>query len=1015
MTIDPKVSEVKSRRILVAGDVCLDVVGVPVPPPAPSANVPAENWRLTGETRTHFLPGGAMLLAEFIRAPLLAEPLAAAERVARQEIKDQKLEGKTADEHLHRSLEKVRRQNSPVAEDEIMGPRPTKPDLIAEGKTGPLYLHDFLDLAERLRREEIVHSLLAVDLYATTSAPKEKRKTIRIKNEYGFSGPANGDPTLAIQYDADAELAEIIALDDTGNRFRKESAASTANPWPKVIREPGSGAKPLIIYKLHRPLPDARGGNALWQAVATRHKRNRLAIVSIKDLRDAGAPISLGLSWERTALDVVWHLLNTEAFFELRNSPQLVIRLGLDGAMLWQSDEGGKDYRAWLIYDPASIEGGFARQFDGRMVSYGSAFTAGLVQKLAVSDSQVMAVLVGDDPDPEPQRPAAMALLAAIRAGLLASRRVLQHGFGSDPAHPRYPGAALFAEAGEDDTRFASRPIPIIRDTIEPDRGGWRLLNDIFENHSALLHGAVALTATGRKPPRKNDDPSADADDDRAASDLLKQVPLARFGALRTYDRREIEHYRALHTLLRDYLCTQAPPRPLSVAVFGPPGAGKSFGVKEVAASLKGQRDCKEVKTLTFNLSLYQKPEELAAAFHLVRDVALRGKVPLVFFDEFDTTLEGQALGWLRCFLSPMQDGEFLDRGAPHPVGQAIFVFAGGTCATFAEFADHREMDEGKFKAAKGPDFLSRLRATLDIPSVNFATAKGPAHEDDKTPIALDTFDPYGDIDTFPCNAAILLRRAGILAFNLEKKAPELVRSDGSLALDPAVLHALLHLPRFEHGNRSFEALLDMSHLVGATNFNPSLLPAPFQIPMHADALHLGQLVGTAYPYTREDRNLIAAEIHEHYLERRKAKGEYNPDKPSHQDWDHLAVEYKYSNAEQADDIPRKLFALGLWLRKSATVTNITVDPTPLPLPDHLLEEAARGEHDRWVAAQRSKGYIYGPTDDPIRRTHPSILPWSDQRLSEPEKDKDRDAIRAIPRYLAKARYEVVKQPRNAP
>src|SRR5262249_10161510 len=158
-------------------------------------------------------------------------------------------------------------------------------------------------------------------------------------------------------------------------------------------------------------------------------------------------------------------------------------------------------------------------------------------------------------------------------------------------------------------------------------------------------------------------------------------VPVAVFARLSAYDRREVESYRAIYSLMFDYIRQNAPPRPLSLAVFGPPGAGKSFGVKNVAKALE-QGGARKIEDLIFNLSQYGNPEELAAAFHLVRDVVLRGKIPLVFFDEFDTALAGKPLGWLRYFLSPMQDAEFIDRGTPHPIGQSIFVFAGGTCTS---------------------------------------------------------------------------------------------------------------------------------------------------------------------------------------------------------------------------------------------------------------------------------------------------------------------------------------------
>lgn len=992
-------------RIAVAGDVCLDVVAVPLPGALPGQDV--ENWRLAGETRTHYLPGGALLLAEFVRSTRLAQAVTAARLRVESKIKNQQL----TDEEKEARLFAAERRARHDVENEILGPRPKKPQTIHEGKAEGLYTDEFLAIAERLRRDEIVHSLLALDNYPTTLDPKGKGRTIRVHKELGYSGPQAGeDPTLKVTYFNNLADARVIVLDDTGNRFRK---GVSDNPWPDAINKPASAAEatPLIVYKLHRPLPGSGAVNTLWDAVTKNHTNSLIVIASIGDLRQAGASISMGLSWERTATDIVWHLQNNVLFAPLKRCRRLIIRLGYEGAVLWtcRADAAGNEkYEAWLVYDPAGIEGSFARRIPGTMVSTGSAFTAAFVQKVAESGATRLTELVSVQPTTEKQD--LELLLTAIQTGLAASRKLLKTGFGSASDIPDYPRADLFKDDERESKVFAERSIRIIPGAIEPDRSYWRLLDDLFDMSKPQIRAAVEMVATNRREVCLD----KKAVEEQALA-LLKQVPVASFGALQTYDRVEIERYRALHTLLRDYLCAKAPPRPLSIAVFGPPGAGKSFGVKQVAKSLVGLQGCKEVADITFNLSLYQTPEELAAAFHLVRDEALKGKVPLVFFDEFDTALNNQPLAWLRQFLAPMQDGEFLDRGAPHPIGQAIFVFAGGTCATFQEFAKHPGMDAERFKSSKGPDFLSRLRATLDIPSINFMTARGPdpAAGALQSTLPPDTFDPYGPIEAFPSKAAILLRRAGILAFSLKGKAPSLVQADGSLAISDSVLRALLWMPRFEHGNRSFDALLDMSHLAGAHKYTPSLLPAAFQLPLHGDASNFNQLVATEFPFPDADREKIAKAIHADYKKQKKSTPGHDPNDPALKDWDELRPDLRDSTYGLADDYAAKLRAAGLWLRKvpgdkvvSGVIAQVNAQI------EANVETLSKAEHDRWSAHKRQQGWAAGPDTSKESKIdelllHNCIFPW--EKLSDEQKDLDRVPIRALPQVLANAGYQIVK------
>ena len=932
--------------ILVAGDICLDVVRIPVARTATGGGE-SDNWRLSGEMDTHYLPGGAFLLSEFVRA---------------------------------------------CAPDfDVKNPVPCRPkELTCDGKPEqPMSLEVFLGVAERLTRDEIVHSVMQLGLFKAGPDSK-KADTVRVKETHGFSGPKKGDPNMSILPPQDGgKPCAVVVLDDTGNRFRR-----SPDQWPALIQNPPKSDTPIIVYKLHRSLPCPKTSNALWD-VATRNYRDRcIVIVAVEDLREKDAPISRGLSWERTALDLVWQLTHADGFEALRKCQHLIVRFGLDGALYWHGSASAdtEDGEAWLIYDPAGIEGTGSSACSGQMVGYASVFAAALVRHLAVAiDGSCMSMVTDEDGEAAP--PAAIE--NGIKEGLIASRRLLAMGYGKDEHNPKYPCADLFMPKLPTTPFFACHRVPMIPGAASPDRAYWRLLESIFLNKPHLLRRAVTLTATGAKPVDK---------DDKDAAALLQQVPVAVFAkALRAIDRCEIENYRALYSLMRDYLRVSSPPRPLSVAVFGPPGAGKSFGVKMVAKALGELREGKPIKSITFNLSQYEKADDLAEAFHLVRDCVLEGMIPLVFFDEFDTSLEGKALGWLRYFLAPMQDGQFLDHGTPHPIGPAIFVFAGGTCGSYAEFArpftdDHAGLDVRQaFQKAKGPDFLSRLRATLDIPGLDLQTE----------------CDPFGPISAFPSEPAILLRRANIFAFQLAEKAPHLRDASGALNVSDSVLRALLYLPKFVHGNRSFEAMLDMSHFQGDVKFTPALLPAAGHTSLHADASHLGRLLSTEYPFPEEVRESIAKEVHRQYQEQRSREPKHNPDELALKDWDDLSESelgrsLQRSNLEQADHIAAKLLAAGLWFRK--IMPGAPADPTVGKRLDTMIEALARSEHNRWVIEKRKAGWIAAADIQRSSRNdrymlHNALFPW--EMLSEDLKELDLSPVRNISTLLSIAGYEI--------
>ena len=167
--------------------------------------------------------------------------------------------------------------------------------------------------------------------------------------------------------------------------------------------------------------------------------------------------------------------------------------------------------------------------------------------------------------------------------------------------------------------------------------------------------------------------------------------------------------------LLTAYANDKDEKKPVSIAVFGPPGSGKSTFVEKISGAVDGIRLIK-----TANMTQVNHSDELADAFKTAL-LTTRGTtdIPLVFFDEFDTMRNGAQLGWLSWFLAPMEDGVMLSRGQEIKIGKAVFVFAGGTGETLDAFTRRAKRDTEAYRARKVPDFISRLRGTIDIGGIN--------------------------------------------------------------------------------------------------------------------------------------------------------------------------------------------------------------------------------------------------------------------------------------------------------
>ena len=781
---------------------------------------------------------------------------------------------------------------------------------------------EFKDTKE-ISPEKILYSNVELNLFPFSSDQKEKNKPVyRVRHFLGFTGPVTGTPKL-LYVNNDNPDADIVIINDAGNEFRENEEY-----WPKAIKT--NGKKPIVILQMSRPLTEGK----LWNHVQHIHSEKLIIILNADDLRGMGVNISRCLSWERTALDFVWQIISNPKLLPLASCNNLVVRFGLEGAIHYMRK--GDKVESHLYFDPTSIEDDFKIKYPGDMQGLSSSFVAALAVR--ITDSNIK------------EEDIYKATGEGIRDGILASRRLFRHGFGNDVNHPDFPSLDFFnAQVKEpDNITDIILPNPTVVEPADPTF--WCILKEI--RGTALEDIAYDFVIKGENA-------------------ALRQVPVGHFGKLKTVDRAEIESFRSIKNLVQEYVHSESCSRPLSIAVFGSPGSGKSFGVTEVAESIVPGL----VVRIVFNVSQFRSTSDLISALHRVRDIALGGKIPLVFFDEFDTPFNGK-LGWLKYFLAPMQDGMFREGEIVHPIGKSIFVFAGGIYNTFAAFSydklkgQEKELED--FRNAKGPDFVSRLRGYVNI--------LGP--------------NPIDDSDS-----VFIIRRAMVLRSLLERKASHLFDGNNHFRIDKGVLRALIKVPTYKHGIRSIEAIIEMSMLSGRLCWEQAFLPTKEQLKLHVDEEMFSRLVirdvllGSA-------RELLAKAIHEKYLkdqERNKSTSDH-----SMQKWNMLSENLKESNRRQADHIPGKLRRVGCGFAPVVEREPVIFEFTP-----QEVEILAEMEHERWVSERLLDGWVYGEKRDVERKISPYLVPWIS--LTDEVKEWDRDTIWGLPKFLAKAKFEIYR------
>ncbi len=833
-------------------------------------------------------------------------------------------------------------------------------------KGGAYLIYDFLNSFGKIGRTEfglnqrIFNKLPSQNnSYASVSRyleGKENKDEIwRIDKQFGF-----GSYTGKINYRAanpkkDLSKYNIVIIDDAGMDF--SSHINRKEVWPLIekLSKPGENytGVDLVICKKSG---DLRKGE-LWKELLTASEEGRInlvSVISIKDIRRQDARISAKISWEQSALDLVYEIKNNINLVDLLKNKYLIVTFGASGAVfIINRGDGAYEYK--LVFDPLNLEDEWEESHNGVVIGRMSCFTGAMVHKIDLG---------------QPERD--FQLADAIIYGLQALRGFYDTGYLCVKNEVKLPLTKVVKASEKHDNTFTQANIPAPGKTPDFLENNWTILLDNYKpdetqngnSDKTLFDLARNVVVNGRG--------------------VLDNIPSIKLRKLFSVDRNEIESLRNIKKLVENYNEQKGARIPLSIAVFGLPGSGKSFGVKEIGKGVMGA----ELPVLDFNLSQFEGPSDLIGAFHQVRDEVLKGTTPLVFWDEFDS----RNYEWLQYLLAPMQDGTFQEGQVTHTIGKCIMVFAGGTSYKMEQFGAFDKIKESEkitdFRLKKGPDFISRIHGYINILGPNpgiMRNAKTGEWETDKSDIC------------YPLRRALFIRQILDL------------KDDIQFEIDWGLLNALLKVDKYKHGARSLTNLLkNLKENSDGRNMLRCHLPSNAILKLYIENLDDFLMHLNEYNNFYENVYKIAPAIHQVWMEKSVTKN------PSYEkEFNLLPVFIKASNIDAAVRIPKVLGKANLKIVPKAEGSSMSDSAYHEYIHcnnNKLLEIMSEEEHNLWMDFYKKNDWQYGEKRNDYKKLHNCLIEYHDPQLNDEDRQKDRDQVEKYCKILNDVGFGIVNE-----
>ena len=179
-----------------------------------------------------------------------------------------------------------------------------------------------------------------------------------------------------------------------------------------------------------------------------------------------------------------------------------------------------------------------------------------------------------------------------------------------------------------------------------------------------------------------------------------------------TLDSNHIEQISSLIKTIERYIGDSSQQRPLNLLMLASPGAGKSHFIKCVASRLASH----SVRAITFNMTSMESNDDLITPLDAARNLKVEDRLPLLFFDEFDSSPSNFAL-----LLPLLWDGSLNVGQRDLRLGKVIIVMAGSDPSLPETMDNARSMRcEAPTGAGHNPkliDLFSRINGgILSIP-----------------------------------------------------------------------------------------------------------------------------------------------------------------------------------------------------------------------------------------------------------------------------------------------------------